>query len=205
MSGAGAVLRQVPFAITKLSGRMLGETIADTINIDPTAAGYGWFVDTTPLDDSEFAGRLAATELTAGSGSPASGRMDLLTVVMHELGHVLGFDDVETASHPYDLMATDLAPGVRRLPNGLPEDLTPAHAFGDHIAGVMDMAMPPLARLSEVGLALAIPPTEISSLLPLPRPTQLNLVPAGGTDPGRTKGRTPLLHAEAVFAAVAQH
>ena len=57
--------------------------------IDVNAAGYGWFVDGTPLDDAEF--DLLIGELTASQESVAMGRMDLLTVVMHEIGHVLGY------------------------------------------------------------------------------------------------------------------
>jgi hypothetical protein len=39
--------------------------------------------------------------------------MDLLTVVMHELGHELGLPDLDAAAHPGDVMAEGLAPGVR--------------------------------------------------------------------------------------------
>lgn len=40
--------------------------------------------------------------------------MDLLTVVMHELGHVLGFGDQDPSSAGDSIMATVLTPGVRR-------------------------------------------------------------------------------------------
>ena len=39
--------------------------------------------------------------------------MDLLTAVMHELGHTLGHTDLDPASHADDLMSATLAPGVR--------------------------------------------------------------------------------------------
>jgi hypothetical protein len=47
--------------------------------------------------------------------------MDLLTVVMHELGHVLG-QDSRFGGAPSDLMAAYLATGERRLPgtSGVP-------------------------------------------------------------------------------------
>jgi hypothetical protein len=79
----------------------------NTIYVDVTAAGYGWYVDPTPFDDSEFG--LAAVD------SPAAGRMDLLTVVMHELGHVLGLDS-SYHGDPTNLMAAYLGTGDRRLP-----------------------------------------------------------------------------------------
>jgi hypothetical protein len=40
--------------------------------------------------------------------------MDLLTVVEHELGHVLGLIDVNTETHPADIMADFLSAGQRR-------------------------------------------------------------------------------------------
>src|SRR5262249_51879662 len=45
------------------------------------AAGWGWFVDPIPGDDSEF--------VTPGDQGER-GRMDLLTALEHELGHLLG-------------------------------------------------------------------------------------------------------------------
>jgi len=39
-----------------------------------------------------------------------------LTVVAHEMGHVLGLPDLDLVEHPGDVMADALAPGIRRLP-----------------------------------------------------------------------------------------
>lgn len=47
----------------------------------------------------------------------AAGREDLLTVVIHELGHVLGLSDLDPTAFPDDPMAETLAAGVRRLPS----------------------------------------------------------------------------------------
>jgi hypothetical protein len=80
------------------------------VTIDPTAAGYGWFVDATPAADSEF---------LATPGSPAYGRMDLLTVVEHELGHVLG---LQHSPIPGDVMDESLPTGVRRQPHAFEAD-----------------------------------------------------------------------------------
>ena len=71
--------------------------------------GYGWFVDATPWEDEEFDGSLEAAD------NAARQRVDLLTVVMHELGHVLGFEDLDPATHIDDLMAAGLQPGGRRV------------------------------------------------------------------------------------------
>src|SRR5262249_1028549 len=108
-----ALLRSLPFAIDDLPALMIAQTIPNPTVIDATAAGYGWFIDPTPLNDAEFTYQTGTTELTAAGTSPAAGRMDLLTVVMHELEHVLGRADTTSANQAHDLMATWLQPGVR--------------------------------------------------------------------------------------------
>ena len=74
---------------------------------DRDAAGHGWFVDPTPGQDEEFVGG-AGGPLSAAPGGPADGREDLLTAVLHELGHLAGGPDGTSG-----LMAGVLAPGVR--------------------------------------------------------------------------------------------
>ncbi|HEU4440581.1 MAG TPA: matrixin family metalloprotease, partial [Burkholderiales bacterium] len=77
------------------------------------AAGHGWFIDPTPYDDAEYAGHSPDGALKASASSPAYARMDLLSVVMHEIGHLLGFghdDSVATT-----VMDQALATGTRVL------------------------------------------------------------------------------------------
>ncbi|MBV9124366.1 MAG: hypothetical protein JO112_13485 [Planctomycetes bacterium] len=105
-------VRVVHFADSTL----LGEAEPGVVLLSADAAGYGWFVDATPGDDEEFGLRLAPTELEAAPGSVAAGHMDLLTVVLHELGHELGLPDLDPAAHPFDLLDGQLALGSRREP-----------------------------------------------------------------------------------------
>ena len=114
VSGLGSV--QV--VVGDLPGTALGESAAgvDTIFLDSSAKGYGWFIDPTPGRDNEFPVQVAKTEEQATSG-PAAGEMDLLTVIMHEMGHFLGHSDLSPQAFPYDLMSADLAVGIRRLPD----------------------------------------------------------------------------------------
>jgi hypothetical protein len=103
-------LDDASFEIADLPGGLLGETSGKTIRIDRDAAGYGWFVDPTPGDDAEFAAPAASRALTASKGGPADNRADLLTTVMHEMGHELGLVHDDLA----DLMSATLPLGVRQ-------------------------------------------------------------------------------------------
>jgi cyclophilin family peptidyl-prolyl cis-trans isomerase len=99
----------VQIKVANLSPGILGETSGKTIWIDDNAAGYGWFVDPTPGDDAEFADAPGTHTLTALPGTAADQRADLLTTVMHEMGHVLGYQHAAD-----DLMQAVLPLGVRR-------------------------------------------------------------------------------------------
>jgi hypothetical protein len=112
-----AKFSQVQFAISNLPGSYLGDTDGNDIYIDSNAAGYGWFVDPTPATDEEFTTATAspsAKQLQAVDPR-AVDRIDLLMVVEHELGHVLGLKDLNVSTD--DLMSGVLGMGVRRDPS----------------------------------------------------------------------------------------
>ena len=60
---------------------------------DTDANGAGWYAD---------------------RATPSAGHVDLLTVLAHEVGHLLGYDHSALAD---DLMAVTLPAGTRRLPD----------------------------------------------------------------------------------------
>jgi hypothetical protein len=104
-------LTQVQFVISDLPGSYLGETEGNRVYIDVNAAGNGWFVDPTPALDEEFAASGSQQQLVAVDPRAAN-RIDLLTVVEHELGHVAGLSDIYAATD--DIMNGVLGAGVRR-------------------------------------------------------------------------------------------
>jgi hypothetical protein len=110
-----ARMRGVDLRVADLGGNELAQFDGRAITLDDTADGWGWFVDPTPLTNEEFRRDATDSALTALANGPAAGHMDLLTVLAHELGHVIGLDDDVTGSAG-DLMSGTLPAGVRRLP-----------------------------------------------------------------------------------------
>ena len=78
---APAALAGVTVTVADLPGTLLGRADGDVVVVDRDAAGWGWSV--------------------------LGGTMDLVSVVLHELGHVLGLGHTETG-----LMAAVLRPGT---------------------------------------------------------------------------------------------
>jgi len=101
-SGLGGIR----FQIADLGGTTLGLAGGHTIWLDDNAAGWGWFVDHTPRSDSEF--------IRPGNQGERN-RMDLLTVLEHEVGHLLGF-----GHGPDGVMQDTLTAGTRRTVSTVP-------------------------------------------------------------------------------------
>ena len=131
--GAGdprlAALGDIRFTIANLVGGELGYAEGNTIKVDVDAAGHGWFVDLSPDSSSEFQLRLDEGILQARDGTQAYGLVDLVTVLTHEVGHVLGFTHADAAAMP--VMHDDLDPGVRYLLEALDFDANPDEPISD--------------------------------------------------------------------------
>ncbi len=107
-----SALTTVTIEIGALPGLELGATHDGVITISSNAAGWGWFIDPTPGNNSEFSTPISNVALLANSSSPAYGHMDLLSTVLHELGNAMGFAE----DQGQDVTGMVLLPGERRLP-----------------------------------------------------------------------------------------
>jgi hypothetical protein len=110
-------LRQVTFEVADLPGRQLATATSTSVKIDENAAGYGWYSDVSPMEDAEFEVPVPNRELQTIEFSPAFRRMDLLTVVMRELGVAFQQGKSKLRKQLRPLMQNTLSPGVRRVPD----------------------------------------------------------------------------------------
>jgi hypothetical protein len=150
-------LNNVEFRIAELastSPHYLGMAGSRLVLIDDNAAGYGWSLDVTR--------------------GPAAGQVDLLSAVMHELGHVLGYDHSDDVR---DVMFSSLSPTLR------PSVLEP---FSSVASRASDFLMPSLFASSNN--------TRILSSQPFTARDQL-FTRLGKTDSLLTESLTPRVDA----------
>ena len=151
-------------------GETTGQGLSAQITLDTNAAGHGWYIDPTPLDNSDdYLPTSDPMVWQAKAGSAAAGKMDMLSVLLHEYGHALG---LEHSANGADFMAASLQPGVRKLPSAA--ELT-----------LMSQLVAELKNAGGEALTLALSQGERgqdnpSSPLPSPSPlSALGLLPFG--------------------------
>jgi hypothetical protein len=136
------------FAITDLGPAYLGLGNPDgSILLDDDGAGWGWFVDDTPSDDGEFA---------VDADSQAARHMDLLTVVMHEIGHALGYPTGSALGTPAEsLLSEFLTLGTRRSPGVAASETVPSDLLADEAQAAPMLGFARLASFDFAPLALS--------------------------------------------------
>jgi hypothetical protein len=112
-----ARLRSVSFEVADLPGWYLGEAAGSRIRVDNNAGGNGWHVDASAEGDALFGTVVSATRRYTDPASAPAGRIDLLTAVLHEMGHALGLNDSYLAQDRDSIMFGQLTKGERRLPS----------------------------------------------------------------------------------------
>ena len=130
-----ALLKETQVQISDLGGNELAATdaAANLVTIDDDAAGYGWSV---------------------GLGEVNPQKVDLLSALTHEFGHVLGYD--------HDVMDADLAVGEREMPldDAAAANFAPATTQSHALEHVLDQAIAHLSQ-HDAGAELLALLTEI--------------------------------------------
>ena len=111
-----AKLEHATYEVGDAMGGWLGQSTPGHVLIDTNADRHGWFVDASPFDSAEFGNVVSNTRAFTSPDQAPAGHMDLLTVVMHEMGEQLGLDDQFDAQAQNDIMSAFLQDGERRLP-----------------------------------------------------------------------------------------
>lgn len=115
-AGNLARMQAISTQITDLPDGELARNNKDVIEIDDNAAGFGWYFDPLPADDSEFAVPVPNKESQATELSAAHGHMDLMTVLMRQLRVALGLKKLSFNGNQGWLMQNTLKVGTRRGP-----------------------------------------------------------------------------------------
>lgn len=106
------ILQNVTYEISDLEDGKLAVTEGNVIRIDDDAAGLGWFVDDTPFENEEFSFDDSSGILFGNSEESLKG-VDLLSILAHEQGHILGLNHVADLD---SVMRAEFGTGMRLLP-----------------------------------------------------------------------------------------
>jgi hypothetical protein len=127
-----STLQNMSVSIGNLDLGVLGLADGAVITIDDDGAGAGWSRSLTEV---------------------ASNQYDLLTVVGHEIGHALGFDDSDMVSDFQDLMNEQLTVGVRHNSLGDIDDFFGAAIFD--VTGIGNGPVDPVSASNAITVSIS--------------------------------------------------
>ncbi len=112
-----AILQGLHWSVDELGEVDLAMVTGHDVVLNATAGGFGWFVDPALTSDAAFAGgEHSGTRYYTDPAGAAAGHMDLLTAIMHEMGHALGLKDSLESAGRDSVMYGYLTLGERRVP-----------------------------------------------------------------------------------------
>ncbi len=155
-----------------------GDIIFDNVSTN-------WFMDATPLNSSEY-GTFTESSQDLGGGdvntgrhytSPsgaASGRSDLFTTALHEIGHILGVNNNGSWANPFEILAPLPYAGTEIPTDGGHIDISTANMYPSSIVGTR-------TELSAVDILAAAQNAGYVSvdINPVPEPAAIYLALAG--------------------------
>jgi len=108
-------LRAMKLEVSDLPNERLGQADASVIRVAARGAGHGWFIGSAN-DDRLFSKSISTTRSYTEPTNTLAGQVDLLTAIMHEMGHALGLPDSYEGKDRDSLMYGYLTSGERRVP-----------------------------------------------------------------------------------------
>ena len=85
-------------------GQTTGKGPSAAITLDTTAAGRGWYIDATPLDNlDDYLPTSNPNIWQAKAGCEAAGKMDMRSVLLHEYGTPWAWSTERTAATTWPL------------------------------------------------------------------------------------------------------
>ncbi len=156
-----AKLESLKIEIADLDPGKLVETTPEGIIIDRTASQYGWFLDSSASDESEYENE--HDQLMARHGSAAVGRIDVITAVSRAMGFVLEHENLSRASYRHWYRQNVLAPSFRRVPT-FKIDIPSQYVFPQSEApsGVTGSAIDPSGAPAEIAQVEIAPVVEVA-------------------------------------------
>ena len=137
-------LESITYVVSDLEGSEIGAAEGNTIYLDYDAAGADWFIDDTEWLDEEFVEIDGILRAASGDGIDglAGEGIDMLSILMHEQGHILGLLDDYSSEGRDSAMYGLFDEGERRLLEDRQADGSEPLSLSDehfaHLAGTLD-------------------------------------------------------------------